>query len=369
MAYPARFLIATLFALALSVGFGWAMEEPSPLAPPDPPVLEPPAEVFAIPDAPLGLSKGGERYALISNPTWQGARSVKPIRKADPNSYEADLRQNHSYIWAPTCLPSAQKVVFQHDFYLPGPAKNFAAEIQGTKYGIKLIRVFINGSLAFHTNTYPFYILLAENRYAKMLNTGNNIITIEVTKLPDTAANKFCQNGPLGIAFKLYGEFSADLGVAKSGFYKVAVHPDTDTRVLLFTGTPQLRNHGPSAVYKAYLSARVTYSGSPITKAELIPVGNSISACQELFTGPTVTGMDCAFTKWAPGTPKSFPFGIRVETEGPGNPNFVSNVGIYYGVSSPTDDPNTANNFRSVTVYVCYPGNVKPECNGSLSSY
>jgi hypothetical protein len=366
MAYPARFLFAASFAFALSVGQVLAIEEPSPLAPPDPPVLELPIVAFEIPPAPLGLSPHGDHYSLLSNTQWRAAKQVKPIQTGNPSAVDAYSRQNYGFIWGGLCLPTAQTVVFQRSYYMPGPPKNFAARLWTTKtYAIKEVKVFINGNPAFVKTNLPQTIVdvipLTQDIYPKMFKNGINEIRVEATKFADTSS-KLCQFGPLGIAFELYGDFSADLvGSRSPGTHEIAklVNPADPLHFSIpIRNLPFLKNLGPSAVYRAQFGTSVSGSGYYIFKTELIPLGPSQAGCA-LDSGKH--SMLCEFTKWAPNTVKTFPSGVEVSLR-PFSGHVRSYVEIRFGVGSPTADPNEANNSKTLRVFICFPDSTIAEC-------
>jgi hypothetical protein len=368
MAYPARFLIAALFALALSAGPGWAMEEPSPLAPPEPPVVVDIPVGVDIPPAPLGLSPTGHIYSLLSNSQWEGAKQVKRLQTANPNASDANSRQNYGFIWDTTCLPNAQKVTFHRRYYLPGPPKNFAARLWTTKtYAIKDVKIYINGNLAFVKTNLPEFIVdvipLTEDRYPKLFKNGMNDIRIEATKFADNvASSQLCKFGPMGIAFELYGEFSADLVGSRNPGLREIARQISETDPLSFTipiqNLPFLKNLGPSAVYRAQFGTSVSASGFQVFTTELIPLANSQTDCT---LDSNKHSMFCEFTKWSPSTVKTFPSGVLVNLRAFSG-HVDSFAEVRFGVGSPTVDPNSTNNSATLRVWICFPGSPNPKC-------
>lgn len=353
-------------ALWLTVGMGFAAEA----------------------EPPHGLSKDGATYALVANNNWDvssNGSGFAPatqkilIAKGSDTANSASDRQDRALIWARTCLPGPQTLVFRRDLFMPGPAKTFAADFFDTgdyagagDQAITSIVVFINDKKAFSFPGANVRISTTEKRLPKLFKFGMNRIEIKVVKRQkDNTIYGQCQYGnpkrPLGLFFVMYGEFGTDVWLSDYGSSVVTevIRRRIPGLQTVNIGIP-VKNFGPSGVYSGLLTVDVSGSGfaAPPQNFKIVPGsvragGKGLEDCRVTTRTSFGGRVECKIFRMPPGAKPV----LRFTGKGTLPEGFdLSYVHVYSNITTPTRDRKLINNDARKIAYFCFVFSTNPKC-------
>jgi hypothetical protein len=333
--------------------------------------------------APLGFDIYGAEFAFVSNDGWDlvdgsAAKEVRTYVKKSPGATDALNRQDRMYIWAKTCTPAAQKVVFERTYDMPGVPTSFSGTLWATNSGLPQgpsqpivdVKVFINGQLLVNANGSKVaddsagFVIPTKPNDAKLFRKGNNQIRIEVNKRAQSGFNNKCMYNttPLGLRFALTGRFSTDLFLSPSStpqnryfaFYSLKATLNV-SKILDF------RNRGPADANFARMT--VVLGGQYVSFIDVQGLMNSTGPCEQAKRAIAEWVMDIACGH------------NEIDVGGQDGPNFQANYyfndppqyAILYmnaTLSSRLDDPMFDNNQVQLRMHLCGPGayHFIPEC-------
>ena len=340
--------------------------------------------------APIGLDTFGTSYAMVLNKSWKlvdssdrrEPKEVKIYHAADPDGAGAYDRQTDAYVWTGKCIRDEQTLVFKRTFWMPGPAKTFAAEFEATNSAnpatrpIANFRLLINGQVVADVDgaqmtsigiTARYIIAETTNIFPQFIRYGENDIVVEVTKRKQSAAQNKCVEvtTPLGFRMHVYGIFEADLEVAKKVeaacyveagwkhcFEKIGQDQDKIVgQVYLAT----FRNRGPSAVYSA--TAFVDIIGSGASFSEMSTAEVPVEGCIWRLATTTNFQLDCDVTK----VPKSWTAKVVLYFYVPLHFS-AARLTVKTRYTGRTRDPVGENNFSNMTKTYCRPSATLERC-------
>jgi hypothetical protein len=344
-----------------------------------------PGAIAAEPAVPVYLEAGngpdrtdgaGGEFAVDSNDDWKvdldrpvAAHVVRAgwTRKGLPNQTLPEVRQDLSYIWAPSCTPGRQEATFVRDVVLPGPPGDVSFSFDQLAYGgtFENATLTVNGQLAF---TLPKASGRVEHdkAHAHLFKFGANRLEVHVVKRPNAPGRTgACNTGPAvadaGVRFLVKGSFLADVAVRTDVPATEARKASTLQGV---DGVVEIFNRGPSGVYsgrfRLLINATVkellfregpTVSGRGVTDCKsTVPAGS--------FAPTKFVEITCRLRNMPPGTKATVAFRLVLELD---PQSTYSTIRYAREVFASADDP-TNNNTLSNTILFCVEGVANPDC-------
>lgn len=343
------------------------------------------AHAGAAPPAPLGLDTNGASYALVANNLWtvsvngSGFVKAKPVvvlATPLPGDRTAFYRQHRAYIWAPACTASKQILKFRRAYFLPGPAKTFAARFFDTIGGpenadnlaIASVAVKINGVVAFKIDGATKTIAKTTGgRFPALFKHGENVVEIDVVKRVQSGTRiGQCRNGsparPLGIYFEMLGEFEADLWLSPDSYVTTEVftrnRPGQALQGWRVTVSPL--NKGVSGAYTGTLTTHVFASTlKDFIIFDLSVTGRGISNCNVVDLSVFQKRIDCEVRQFQRGAEPRLSFTAGATF----HESFqLASISVTELILSPTRDPQGNTNGRRRIRYMCHADATDARC-------
>jgi len=328
------------------------------------------AGAMAQSTAPSYVGTHFDRFEVLSNSNMTNARQLTPGYKQNLVG-NSDGGEPSAPVWARKCSRDTQTVRFRRTVDLlgtPGDAYfDFSHEIGAkweSKSPLRTYRATVNGTVIAAGRVgkvQPSFIHTALTA-AKLaaFRDGPNVVEVQVKKARSPRRVKKCNTkatNRLAVTFRLFGHFSADLGLVEPpppDQYFKAASPHRTAFV-----TFNVWNHGPSGIRSGDFSAEISPadevfllgSGQPDpATGKVAPLGAPFTGCR-VEHQTTTFKVYCTLGRMRVGDTGSVTLAVRrafASTAGGESATFFG-----WQLSSSTPDPNFDNNSRHVRIVWC----------------
>jgi hypothetical protein len=323
-----------------------------------------------------------QRLKVSTNSTWQGAHPVDASRlNLGPDADSTLPKVKRQWIWAATCGPAAQRVVFAKTFLAPGvPLEGTLDFMYGPGNQFLGGRPYVSGSFQINgieagrlgdtghfPKKFPPEISIALSpRALKAFRYGPNTVTIRVDRAPLPAGEQRCtrpwatRGGKvryIAVAADLALNFGSDLKAIASDAPTQVAHVTNGQSVTL-QGTARFQNDGPSSSLGGSFTVGVRGDGGAAL-ALAVPQAPLAEANCERTQGT----MTCTYDEVRVGVKTGIQIVAGVKVNTGFFKNGVGEMSLQWSVRNGTGrDPNSGNNLTETLVVLCAPGATDPRC-------